>query len=181
MDFYNLVLRRQSVRKYTNKKVARDLILKCIESARLAPSASNSQPWHFIVVDEEPYLSEVAQATITAALPINKFALQAPCIVVIVVEKPKLITRLAGFIKQRDFPWIDLGIAAEHFCLQATELGLGTCMIGWFNEKKVKKIIKIPPNKRVGLLITVGYPPDDYKLREKIRKPLNAIISFNKY
>ncbi|MCX7863112.1 MAG: nitroreductase family protein [Bacteroidales bacterium] len=181
MTFKDIVIKRQSVRKYLSTPIDRDIIIKCIESARLAPSASNSQPWHFVIVDEPDLKNKIAEATVTKGIPINKFAFQAPVIVAIVVEMPKTITKIASWIKKRDFPWIDIGIAAEHFCLQATELGLGTCMIGWFDEKKVKKLLNIPSNKRVGLLITLGYPPHDYLLREKIRKPVEKMVSFNQY
>lgn len=181
MTFKDLALKRQSVRKYTSKPVDRSLIYECIEAARLAPSASNSQPWHFIIVDEPELKNKIAETTVTTGIPINKFAFEAPVIVAIVVEQPKTITKIASWLKKRDFPWIDIGIAAEHFCLQATELGLGTCMIGWFDEKQVKKMLKIPTSKRVGLLITLGYFPDDYPLRNKVRKSLNEITSLNQY
>ena len=76
---------------------------------------------------------------------------------------------------------IDIGIAAEHFCLQATEEGLGTCMLGWFNEKPVQKLLGIPPKRRIGLIISLGYEPEDYRMREKIRKDKYKVISYNKY
>ena len=72
-------------------------------------------------------------------------------------------------------------IAAAHFCLQAAELGLGTCMIGWFDEKKLKLLLNIPEKRKIGLVITLGYPPEDYKMRKKIRKPLAEICGFNSY
>ena len=80
-----------------------------------------------------------------------------------------------------EYSQIDIGIAAAHFCLQAAELGLGTCMIGWFDEKKIRQLLKIPEKRKIGLVITLGYPPEDYKVRKKIRKPLDEICGFNKY
>ena len=100
---------------------------------------------------------------------------------VLVIEKPKMITQIGGSVKNREFPLIDIGIAAEHFCLQATELGLSTCMLGWFNEKKIKQLLNIPKNKRIGLVITLGYEPEDYKQREKTRKSVEEMSSFNSY
>lgn len=181
MLFAELVQKRQSDRKYINKPIAKELVLQIIESARLAPSASNSQPWTFVVVDKEPIRTEIANATVTNGLPINKFALDAPIIIAIVIEQPKPLTRLAGWLKKRDFPWIDIGIAAEHICLQAAELGIGSCMIGWFDEKQVKQSLHIPKDKKVGLLITLGYTPDNYLYRQKIRKSLDKILKFNCY
>ena len=180
MSFFDLVNKRQSVRKYSSQKVNDEQILKCIESARIAPSASNSQPWHFIIVKEPTLKQKVAQATITQKL-INNFTLQASALIVIVVEKPTLLTQFAGWVKKRDFEWTDLGIAAEHICLQATELELGTCMVGWFDEKKIIELLNIPKNKRVGLVISIGYPADNYTLRKKTRKPLEQILTYNKY
>lgn len=180
MNFFELVNLRQSVRKYSTKTVDNELIERCVESGRIAPSASNSQPWHFIIVNEPLLKQKVAQATITQRL-INNFTLQAPALIVIVVEKSTVLAQLAGWVKKRDFAWTDLGIVAEHICLQATELGLGTCMVGWFNEKKIIELLNIPNSKRVGLVISLGYPADNYKLRKKIRKPLTQITSYNKY
>jgi nitroreductase len=181
MLFSELILKRQSVRKYSDKTIDIADIQTCIDAARLAPSASNSQPWYFVVANKPDLKNKVAEAAVTKGIPINKFAFQAPVIVALIVETPKPITRFAAWLKKRDFPWIDIGIAAEHFCLQAAELGLGTCMMGWFDEKQVKKVLNIPNSKRVGLLITLGYPADDYPLRQKIRKPMEQISSFNKY
>lgn len=181
MDFSKLINTRQSVRRYESRKVDTDLINQCLEAARLSPSASNSQPWHFIIVNEEPVLSVVAKATFNEIRLINKFTLQAPVLIVIVQERPKLITRLAMQVKQKEWPLIDIGIAATHFCLKATELGLGTCMIGWFSEKRIKEILNIPPAKSIGLLISLGYPSEDDKLRKKNRKALDSMISYNKY
>lgn len=180
-SFIELVVQRQSVRRYSSKKVEKDKIDLCLEAARLAPSASNSQPWHFIITDEPVLKEEVAKETYDSLLTFNKFVPQAPVILVIVLEKPKLITRIGSRIKKIEYPLIDIGIAAEHFCLQAAELGLGTCMIGWFNEKPIKKLLSIPRSKSIGLLISLGYPEEGYKLREKSRKSRGEVISYNSY
>lgn len=180
-SFIELVRKRQSVRKYSDKPVEKEKIELCIEAARLAPSASNSQPWHFIVVDDPELKDKVAHATYSKTVSFNKFAPQAPVLVVIVIEKPKLITQIAEKLKKREFPLLDIGIAAEHFCIQATEYDLGTCMLGWFNEKKIKELLNIPKSKRIGLAITVGYPIDDYKLRNKVRKDALEMCSYNQY
>lgn len=181
MTFKELILARQSVRRYAETPVEPEKLQQCLEAARLAPSASNSQPWRFIVVDKEPLRSEIAKATFSDIQLINKFTLQAPVMVVIVMEKAKLITRLAMWVKKKEWPLIDIGITAEHFCLQATELGLGTCMLGWFDEDKIKKLLQIPLDKSIGLLISVGYAVEGYSLRNKIRKTFDEIVQYNQY
>lgn len=180
MPFIDLVKHRRSVRKYSSNPVAKELIEQCIEAARLSPSACNAQPWKFIVVDDALLKDKVAKETYGVLDSFNKFTQQAPVIIVIVSENPNVTSRMGTFIKKIEFPLIDIGIAAEHFCLQATELGLGTCMIGWFNEKSIKELLKIPKQRKVALVITLGYPIED-KIIPKKRKDLSTICSFNKY
>ena len=137
-----MALERQSVRKYISKEIEINKINDIIEACRIAPSASNSQPWKIIIVNETKLKNEVAEATYTKSISFNKFTPDAGAIAVFVIEKPRLITQVGGFLKNREFPLIDIGIVSEHFCLKATELGLGTCMIGWFDEKKIKSLLK---------------------------------------
>ncbi|MBQ8421357.1 MAG: nitroreductase family protein [Bacteroidales bacterium] len=177
MEFLELVNKRQSDRKYAPKPVAREHILKCLEAARLAPSACNSQPWKFIVVDDRAKLAEMSEAAI--GLGMNKFTVQVPVLVAVVQENMNLSAKAGSIVKSKDYSMMDLGIAVEHFCLQAAELGLGTCIMGWFDEKKVKKLLGVPRSRRIQLLIALGHP--DAPTREKIRKPLEAIASWNGY
>jgi nitroreductase len=123
----------------------------------------------------------VAQATFSALVSFNSFVPHAPVIAVLVIEKPKLITQIGGRLKDRDFSLIDIGIAAAHFCLQAAELGLGSCMIGWFDEAAIKKLLAIPSQKRIGLVITLGYARAEDPIRKKIRKSTEEISGFNRY
>jgi nitroreductase len=181
MDFVELVGARQSVRKYSPRPVEEEKIDLLIEAVRLAPSACNSQPWRLIIVDDPALRDAVAQATISTAIPMNRFTPEAPLLAVLTVEKPKKIAQIGGWMKSREYPLYDIGIAAEHFCLQAADLGLGTCMIGWFDEHKVKALLGIPRNVRVGLIITVGYPAEGYVLRPKMRKDTREMSSRNRY
>jgi nitroreductase len=179
--FLSLVNKRQSVRKYTSQPVEPEKLQRCLEAARLAPSASNGQPWKFVVVDDPELQQKVARETIGPLSTFNNFVPQAPVIVAIVIEKMKVITQIGASIQDREYPLIDIGIAAEHFCLQAAEEGLGTCMLGWFNEEPIKELLKIPRHKRIGLLITLGYAPEDYLLRMKGRKKIEEVVSYNGY
>ncbi len=181
MDFHELVKKRQSVRRYDSRPVESEKLEQCLEAARLAPSASNSQPWTFVVVNDPELTSKVAAQTFDKVVNFNKFVAEAPALVVFVVEKPKVITRVGAFIKNKEYPLIDIGIAAEHFCLQAAEAGLGTCMLGWFNEKPIQKLLNIPESKSIGLIVALGYPAENYKLRHKSRKTLEEVVKFNSY
>jgi nitroreductase len=179
MNFEEIIKERQSVRRYNKKEVEEWKLDKCIEAVRLSPSACNAQPWKLIIVKDKELKTKVGKETI--GLGMNKFAPEAQTIVVFVIEKPNFTSKLGWLIKNREFPLIDLGVAAQNFCNQATDLGLGTCMIGWFNEKNIKKLLNVPRSKRLGLVITIGYAPDDYKKRTKIRKAKEIMSSINKY
>ena len=186
MQFLDLARKRSSLRRYDSKSVERDILDRCIEAARLAPSAVNSQPWHFVLADEV----ETVRAIGKAASPdgaINRFARQAPVIAAVVVEKSNLISHLGGIAKRNPFFLFDIGIAAEHFCLQAAEEGVGTCMIGWFNETAARKALGVPTSKRIALLITVGYPREGREFEggkppiPKKRKSIGEMSSYNRY
>lgn len=181
MNFLELVNKRQSVRKYSPNEVEQDKIDKIIEAARLAPSASNSQPWHFIVVQDYQIRDKIAKSTYSKLIPFNKFAINAPVLIVVVMTNPKIITQLGGRIKKKEFPLYDIGIVSEHICLQATELGLGSCMMGWFDEKSIRKILRIPSKYNVGMVISLGYPEEGYKQRVKNRNKTDDIVSYNIY
>lgn len=181
MSFADLIRARQSVREYRDLPVADSHLQLLIEAVRLAPSASNSQPWRLIIVNDPDKKARIARATFSSLVSFNRFALTAPVIAVLTIERPKLVTQIGARLKDREFPLIDIGIAAEHFCLQAAELGLGTCMIGWFDEDEVRRVLHIPARIRIGLLITLGHPPEDYPLRPKIRKNVHDMCCFNTY
>jgi len=172
--FLALAAKRASVRHYLDDPVPPEKLKRCLQAARLAPSACNSQPWTFIVIRDRERRERLADLTSNGWLSLNHFTKQAPLLIVVVVEPANLPSRFGGWVKNRDFPLIDIGIAAEHFCLQATEEGLGSCMIGWFREKQVKSLLGIPRSKRVGLIITLGYPGVECAPSTG-RKPLEAM------
>jgi nitroreductase len=177
MDFEKLVLNRQSDRRYLPDSVDRKDIEKCLEAARMAPSACNSQPWKFVVVDDREKLEIMAEAA--EGFGMNKFAKNAPVIVAVVLEKMNASARLGSLIKRKDYCMLDLGMAVEHFCLQAADLGLGTCIMGWFDERRVSRLLNIPGRKRIPLLISLGHPNN--MTRRKVRKPVEEISSWNSY
>ncbi len=182
--FAELADRRFSLRRYGAKPVPAEAFAQCLEAARRAPSACNSQPWHFIVVQDPERRRELAELTVPPGGVMNGFVADAPALVAIVAERPNIASQIGAALKNKPFYLIDIGIAAEHFCLQATDLGLGTCMIGWFAEKKTRHLLGIPSGKRPVLLITLGYPPEG-SLRDaekhSRRKDLHAIASAERY
>ena len=180
MTFLDLVSSRQSVRAFDpDRSVEKEKIERIIEIARLAPSACNAQPWSFVVVDDPELKNKVADATSSRVLGMNHFTKQAPVHLLLVEEKVNISSGIGGWIKKKDFAQMDLGIVAAHIVLAAEAEGLGTCIVGWFDEDKVKDLLHIPASKRVWLDIVVGYGTQP--LRNKNRKGVDKIVSYNSY
>lgn len=177
MALMDLIRLRQSCRKYKSIPVEKEKILKCIDAARLAPSANNAQEWKFVVVQDNVVKAQVAKAI--DYMGMNKWAGNVPAFVIVVSDKQLAINAIGNAVQGKNYGQLDTGIAVENFALQATELGLGTCIIGWLNEKAIKKLLGIPNNKKVLLAISIGYRDDEQ--REKKRKPLDEVSSFDKY
>jgi nitroreductase len=179
MDFKSLVLIRQSDRSYIDKPVDNEMLARILECARMAPSACNAQPWHIIVVDDPHLKNQVADATSEKLLGMNHFTKQAPVHLILIEESANFTSNFGSWVKRKHFPLIDIGIIAEHICLAAASEGLGSCMIGWFDESKVKKLLDIPKSKRIQLIITLGHPAKE--TRTKTRKQIEEIVSYNRY
>ena len=176
MYFLDLVQRRQSTRKSVpGRRIPREALDRCLEAARLAPSACNSQPWSFVAVDDPDQVRALAEAACThAPYGMNKFALDASALVAVATEKMKLAARLGAQFRGVQYSLVDIGIACEHLVLQAAEEGLASCWLGWFNEAAVKQALGIPRGKKVELLICLGYAADE-TVRPKNRKSLDEI------
>ncbi len=181
MPLLDLVRKRRSVRNFWDKPVEREKIMMCLEAARLAPSACNSQPWRFIVVDDGPLKDRLCKAAFRGIYSINSFCKMAPVIVVIISERSKFWARVGGMLRGTQYYLIDIGIAGEHFILQAEELGLGTCWIGWFDEGAVKSVLNIPEDKKIDILIALGYYDRGKLGPGHDREPMEKIASFNSY
>ena len=155
MDFLRLVMSRQSDRAYDKEhSVEPEKLERILEAARLAPSACNAQPWKFVVVTDRELSRKVGKAA--AGLGMNKFAKDAPVHILIVEESANITSLLGGKVKDKHFPLIDVGIAASHIVLAAESEGLGSCILGWFDEKEIKQLTGIPASKRLLLDIIVG-------------------------
>jgi len=175
----SLLSKRQSDRKYLPRAVEKEKIERILEAGRISPSACNGQPWRFIVVDEPELRGQVALATSTKTLNMNTFVDQAPVLIVVVREKSNFTSRAGDLMKRRDYSIIDIGIATASMAYQATAEGLGSCIVGWFDEKALQDLLHIPKSKRVEIVLTLGYA--DNSQRTKIRKPSDEVISYNGY
>jgi nitroreductase len=181
MEFMELALKRSSVRSYSGEGVDRATLDLIAEAVRIAPSASNQQPWKIVYVDDPASREKLARSTFGPSANFNRFALEAPVLAVLCQERPRLLNRVGSLAKRRDWTLVDIGIAAEHLCLRAVELGLGTCMMGWFDERRVKRLLRMPASSRVGLVVAIGHPAASIAARPKNRKTLEEIRSYGSY
>jgi len=179
MGFLELVAGRRSIRKYKNAPVEPEKLARCIEAARLAPSACNSQPWKYIAVTDTSVRDRLAAEAFNGIYKATQFAAAAPVIVAVAADKGNFTARIGNFVRHTSFYLIDIGISAENFCLQAAEEGLGTCMIGWFDEKKAARVLGVPAGVKLELLIAVGYP--DEAPAPRPRKTVDEMSTFNAY
>ena len=178
-EMLELIKSRQSDRKYSDKPVEKEKLERVIEAGRMAPSACNAQPWKFIVVTNPELIEKIAEAASAKLIGMNSFVAQSPVLLVVIREQPNFSSKVGAAIKKKDYSLIDIGIASENICLQAKAEGIGSCIIGWFDEKMLRNILDIPRSKRVELIITLGYSLSDQ--REKRRKPAGETVSYNKY
>ena len=172
MNFMEIAQARQSCRAYDETRpVETEKVTAMLEAAQIAPSACNGQPYHFTVCRGET-AKEVAKATM--GLGINKFAVQAP-VLIVVSEKPYVKSAAMGAkVKGNDYRSMDIGIAVAYLTAEATAQGLSTCILGWLDDDKIRKICGL--DQPVRLVITVGYAKDE-TIRPKKRKDLTELVT----
>lgn len=175
MTLDEIIQRRYSVRAYDGRPVAAGDLRAICEAARLAPSACNSQTWRFVVVQDRATLDRLCDEGMMPVVR-NAFLRQAPVIIAGCSQLDIVANRIGSGVTGIEYYQIDMGIAMEHMVLKATELGLGTCWIGWFREKKVKEILGIPRSVRVTALLSVGYARDPGEGSKRSRKALGEIV-----
>jgi len=173
------IVRRYSVRGYQDKLVEKEKILQIVEAARLAPSTSNVQPWRFVVVEDPGLRDALVEKGMGLVVP-NRWAKEAPVIIVICAHLDWIVHRVGAKVADLQYYLLDIGIAGEHMVLTATEMGLGTCWIGWFREKAIKKILNIPRGWKVAALLTLGYPTEQDAQKPRSRLGLDEILFFNR-
>ena len=173
MNFSEIAINRQSCRSYDEtREVEQEKLDAILESARLSPSACNGQPYHITVCKGE---AATKVEELTAGMGLNKFAVQAPVALVISEESYVTSAGAGAKIKGNDYRSIDIGIVASYITAEAAAQGLGTCILGWFDDKKIRKICGI--SKPIRLVSTLGYAKADAKLRTKKRKETDELIS----
>jgi nitroreductase len=167
MDVFEAVQERRSIRAYQDKPVPREKLEKILEAARLAPSARNAEPWHFIAVTDAEKRKALSKGIYA------KFLVQTPLVIVACGDKKA----------SPDWYAIDVALAVENMVLTATSEGLGSCCVGSFSEKDVKALLKVPENFEVLLLLAVGYTQEKVDLSSKFlqlmrtRKILSEVAS----
>lgn len=173
MNFNEIAKLRQSCRYFDNTKQVEDEKIQAIlESAILSPSACNAQPYHFTVCKGQK-AKEVAEAT--RGMGMNKFTEDVPVMIVISEEAYNKTAGIGAKIKDNDYRSIDIGIACAYLTAEATAQGLETCILGWLDDKKIRKICDLKHSVR--LVIALGYPKENYELREKKRKSFDELIT----
>ena len=173
MNFTEIALTRQSCRSYDEtREVEPEKLEAILESARLAPSACNSQPYHFTVCQGQT-AKEVAAAT--QGMGMNKFSSQAPVLIVISEADYNRTAAMGAKVKGNDYRSIDIGITTAYLTAEATAQGLSTCILGWLDDSKIRKICGI--DQSVRLVITLGYAKDE-PIRNKKRKELSELVTY---
>ena len=173
MNFSEIAKMRQSCRYFDNAKQVEDEKIQAIlESTILAPSACNAQPYHFTVCKGEK-AKEVAEAT--RGMGMNKFTADVPVMIVISEEAYNKTAGVGVILKDNDYRSIDIGIACAYLTAEATAQGLETCILGWLDDKKIRKICDL--KHPVRLVVALGYPKENYELREKKRKSFDELVT----
>jgi len=172
MEVFDAVKRRKSTRAYSQTPIQKEKIKRILESARLAPSAMNAQPWYFIVVTDEEKRNKISRS--------GRFA-------GFLKESPVVIVGCGDREVSPKWHVVDVTIALQNMVLTATEEGLGTCWIGSFEEGLVRDLLKIPERFKIVALLTLGYPRKKLDLMAKIvhfvhrKKSLDKIVGFEEY
>ena len=173
MNFTEIARNRQSCRKYdATREVEVEKLNAILDSARLAPSACNGQPYHLTVCTGD---TAKAAAKATMGLGMNKFAADAPVLIVISEEDYVASAAFGAKIKGNDYRSIDIGIIAAYITAEAAAQGLGSCILGWLDDEKLRAICGV--DRPVRLVITIGYPTPEDALREKKRKSLDELVT----
>ncbi len=173
MEFYEVIEKRRSIRRYKDTPIKKETIETILNAARLAPSWKNLQCWKYIVIDDFPMKESILKA-FEKSNP-GKKSIKAAPVLVVLCAKPAA----SGLVGDKEYYLVDAGITMEHLVLAACNEGLGTCWLGLFDEEIVRNALKIPDNWRVVAMTPLGYPDQDPRPRP--RKELQEIVCYNKW
>ncbi|MDR1196430.1 MAG: nitroreductase family protein [Endomicrobium sp.] len=174
-DFLDLCKRRQSCRGFSERSVEHNKLVQCVEAGRLAHSGCNSQPWSFVVAENKDIVSQIALCG--QQLKQNVWLNTAKAFIIVLEEHAVLSPVISGFLDSQYYAKGDLGAAAAYICLEAAEQGLGSCIIGIYDRKKICELLNIPAEKQFGYVIALGYPLNE-TIRQKNRKAFEEIVRF---
>ena len=174
MDFLEIARTRQSCRSYDETRpVEQEKLEAILEAARLAPSACNGQPYHFTVCRGEAAKDAAAAVT---GMGMNKFASQAPVLIVVSEEPYVKSAAMGARLKKNDYRSMDIGIAVAYLTAEAAAQGLSTCILGWLDDEKLRQVCGL--SQPVRLVVTVGYAREGDPLREKKRRDIAELVSW---
>jgi nitroreductase len=174
-DFLELCKLRQSCRGFSERLVEHDKLTRCVEAGRLTHSGCNAQPWSFIVVEDQNMVSQIALCG--QQLKQNSWLGTAKAFIIVLEEHAILSPAISCFLDSQYYAKGDIGAATAYICLEATAQGLGSCIIGVYDRKKICELLNIPAEKRFGSLIALGYSLNDL-VRPKKRKAFEDIVRF---
>lgn len=179
MNWKELLEKRESCRVYRDEPVPRGMLEELVRAACKSPSGCNAQPWRFLIVDEPQAKARLVEALDDDGLTGCPWGDTVPAFVIISELKATLKPKVAERYDSQRFAPMDIGMAAMTLCYAATDMGLGSCMIGTFHEKKLRAALGIPEEAKPRLIITLGYDGVGHPPREKIRKPVEEAIGYN--
>lgn len=176
MNVGDAIARRRSCRAYRDAPVPPEAVDRLVEAVRLAPSACNRQPWRLALVTDPAVRRRIVERGFLPGIRMP-WALDAPLLVALGMVRSTTTHRLGVWLSGVDYPWVDMGIAGEHLVLAATELGLGTCWIGWIRSRVIRRLVGWPLAFRPVAIIAVGYPAEpDRAAREVSRMPVEQWV-----
>jgi nitroreductase len=177
--FQKILRGRRSIRRYLETPVEPEKVRACLEAARIAPSSHNVQPWRFVVVDEPALKARLAEAAFSGIYSGSKFAAKAPVLLVMLAKRDLVAHHLGARFQKVPYFLVDIGIAGEHIALQAEELGLATCWMGWINYRRVRKVLGVPRKFKIVAMMPLGYA-EKRPMKEPPRRTLEEIAFFNR-
>ena len=177
--FQRILRGRRSIRRYLETPVESWKLRACLDAARLAPSAHNAQPCRIVVVDEPALKAELAAAAFSGLYSVTKFAAKAPVLLVLLAKRHLVAHHLGARFQKVPYYLVDMGIAGEHIVLQAEELGLATCWLGWINYRRVRKVLRLPRKFKIVAMMPLGYA-EKRPQREPPRKGFDEVAFFNR-